>query len=948
MTSNLTRTKGAPALSLPHWFAGAPTFRRSGTRTSLMLAVAGALGVTVSPAGAQQELERVEVTGSSIKRIAAEGALPVQVLTREDIQRTGASTVEQLLQTVSAATSLNGLVAASVAGSTTGGISAVSLRGLGSHRTLVLLNGRRLAPYGMGFIGDSVSVDVNSIPLAAVERVEILKDGASAVYGSDAIAGVVNFILRSDHTGGEITAEHGDTTRGGGSIQRISGAYGIGRMDKDGFNVMLVASYQKEKPLFGRDRGFARSGINEGALNDVTSGNTFPANIAAVDGSFGPVNPSAPTGCRLPYSQIDPVFGPDQCRFDPSPLMTLVPDSERASVFGSARVAVSDHVEAFVEASFNRNRQRTLIQPVAISDQFPLSPNHPLFAVAPYNGFSTIILTSASPHYPTAYVQGITGGATPDVFVRWRAAAMGERDTTEFSESPRLALGLRGVAGGWDFDTAYVFSSSRVRETANAGYPSLGQILPLLNSGNVNFFGANTPEVDAAIRATGFVGDALKVRSTLQSIAARASRELVDMPAGPLALALGAEFRNESYLFDPHPAIRIGDIAGYGGNFLVTDKDRNVAAVFAEVNVPVLTGLEATAAVRHDRYEGAGNATTPKLGFRWLPAHSVLVRGSAGKGFRAPSLQDLYLPNTTGLTPSGLSDPRRCIPPLPPGTPGAGGPNDCQTQFPITVGGNSSLKPEKSENLTLGLVLEPTDSVSVALDAFKITLKDTIENGIDAAVILRDLAKYGSLVTRGPADPAFPDLPGPIVNIDQTNGNFGKTKLSGVDLDVRWRIPAGDVGRFTVGLAGTYFIKYDTENPDGTFTGQVGHANPSNGGVVPRWKHYLSVNWARGDWNFATAQSYQRGYRDLPGTLENPSAPGFQPRRVGSYLTYDVQGSYTGIKNLALTLGVRNLFDRDPPYTNAGGQTSFQVGYEPLYADPRGRFIYGRISYAFR
>jgi iron complex outermembrane receptor protein len=844
--------------------------------------------------------------------------LPVQVLTREDIARTGAATVEELLRHVSAATSLNGLAAASAAGSITAGISAVSLRGLGSQRTLVLLNGRRLAPYGMGFVGDSVSVDVNSIPLAAVERVEILKDGASAVYGSDAIAGVVNFILRREHTGTQIEAEYGQSTQGGGSVKRVSGAYGFGRLDSDRYNVMLLASYQKEQPLFGRDRRFARSGIHEAAFNDVTSLYTFPANITPADESFGFVNPTAPAGCPGPYAQLDPFAGADVCTFDPSPYVALLPGSERASVLGSFRLAMSNDVEAFVEASFHRNRQRTTIHPA----------------------FMASVLTAASTSYPTEYVRSLTGGSTPDVYVLWRTAQAGLRETADISDSPRLALGVQGVTGGWDFDAAYVYSGSRVREEVRGGYPLISQLQPLLDSGRVNIFGPNSSEVDAEIRATGFVGDAFHVKSTLKGLTAKASRELVNLPAGPAVVALGAEFRNEAYHFDPHPAIRAGDVAAYGGNFLPTNEDRDVGAVFAEANLPLRAGLDATVALRHDRYEGVGTATTPKLGLRWQPMPELLVRGSSGKGFRAPSLQDLYLPRSTGLTPNGLSDPLRCPASAPAST-------DCQTQFPATFGGNPNLKPEKSQNLTLGVVLEPINSLSVSVDAFKVTLEESIRT-IDAAVILNDLGKYGHLVTRGPADPANPDLPGPIINIDQTNGNFGTTRLSGVDVDMRWRVPAGVAGRVTVGLAGTYFIKYDTQNPDGTYTGQVGRANPSNGGVVPRWKHYLSVNWTRGFWSFTTAQSYQRGYRDLPGTHEDAQVPNFRPRRVGSYLTYDVQGSYIGIKNLALTLGVRNLFDRDPPYTNAGGRTSFQVGYEPLYADPRGRFVYGRVSYAFR
>ncbi len=201
-----------------------------------------------------QQMQRVEITGSSIKRIDAETALPVQVITREQIQRSGATNVEQLLQTISSVSSSGGLTAASASGATTGGISAVSLHGLTSIRTLVLLNGRRIAPYGIGFTGDSVSVDVNSIPLAAIERVEVLKDGASAVYGSDAIAGVINFILRQEFKGLELTAEYGDTTQGGANFKRATGTFGFGNLATDRFNVLAVASYQKEGALFGRDR----------------------------------------------------------------------------------------------------------------------------------------------------------------------------------------------------------------------------------------------------------------------------------------------------------------------------------------------------------------------------------------------------------------------------------------------------------------------------------------------------------------------------------------------------------------------------------------------------------------------------------------------------------------------------------------------------------------------
>ena len=944
-------------------------FTKTKVCRGLMLAFGGSLAIGSLPALAQDAAQRVEITGSSIKRIEGETALPVQVITRKEIEKSGAVNVEQLLQTVAAVSSSGGLTASSASGATTGGISAVSLRGLTSIRTLVLLNGRRIAPYGIGFTGDSVSVDVNSIPLSAIERVEVLKDGASAIYGSDAIAGVINFILRKDYQGAEVSALYGDTSGGGASTTRASATFGFGDLGTDRYNVMLVASAQKEKALFGRDRDFASSGINVDALNDTTSGNTFPANVFILNGPRAGAtrNPGAPS-CVAPYAVLDPLFPSNRCRFDPSPLVTLLPDSERISLFASAKFQLTSNIEGFIEASYNKNKQHTVIQPVPLSDQFTLPDNHPLFNQAPYNGLypndpvrfgalagqltglppgrSTIILSPVDPAYPTAYMQGVVGAGNPlpNIAVRYRSAVTGNRDLTDISTAPRITAGVRGEAMGWDFDAAFLHSQSKVREQVNGGYPSQSAILPLLNSGTVNLWGPNSDAINAQLQATNFHDDAFRITSTLDSVAAKASREVMQLPAGALALAVGAEARKEKFLFDPNPTIQTGDISGYGGNFLTTDKTRNVDAAFAEVSVPIIKGLEANGAVRFDHYQGVGNSTTPKISLRWQPAKEILVRGSAGKGFRAPSLQDLYLPNTTGVTPPGLNDPTRCAPVV--ANPSS---NDCQTQFAVTFGGNPDLKPE---NYTLGIVLEPTSNFSVAVDAFKIDLKDTIVNGVTPAIILGDLAKYGSLITRGAPDGTVDvngnPTPGPITNVDQRNINLGETKVSGIDLDTKLSIPAGDLGKFTATLSATYFIKYDTQNPDGTFTGGVSQVNAATGGIIPRWKHYLAIDWARGPWTWTVAQNWQSGYWDLPGTFEDPTDPAFRPRRVGAYETYDLAVSYTGIKNLKLLGGMKNVFNRNPPYTNAGGQTSFQAGYDPQYADPRGRFVYVGVTYAFK
>jgi iron complex outermembrane receptor protein len=438
--------------------------------------------------------------------------------------------------------------------------------------------------------------------------------------------------------------------------------------------------------------------------------------------------------------------------------------------------------------------------------------------------------------------------------------------------------------------------------------------------------------VTAELRATNFIGDAFNIRSTLTSVAAKASRDLMALSGGNAGLALGIEVRREDFLFDPNPTIQTGDISGYGGNFLVTDRSRRVDAFFAELNLPLMKGLEVNAAVRFDRYQGVGNSTTPKVSLRWQPLPQVVLRAALGKGFRAPSLQDLYLPQTTGVTATGLSDPLRC--------PTTNSILDCSTQFNIINGGNPALTPEKSTNATLGVVLSPLPQLTLALDAFRINVDETINNGIAPAVILGDLTKYGNLVTRGPVDPALPNLPGPITAINQTNINLGKVKVAGFELDAKYTVAMAG-GRLTASLAGTYFSKYDTQNLDGTYSTGLDTTNTLTGGVVPRWKHYASLDWAGGPWGFTLGQNWQKGYNDLPPTGGTPL------RRVGAYELWDLQARYTGVKNLELRAGIRNLFDRDPPYSNAGGNTSFQGGYDPGYADPRGRFFYAGLTYKF-
>jgi iron complex outermembrane receptor protein len=361
------------------------------------------------------------------------------------------------------------------------------------------------------------------------------------------------------------------------------------------------------------------------------------------------------------------------------------------------------------------------------------------------------------------------------------------------------------------------------------------------------------------------------------------------------------------------------------------------------MNVPIVQNLEGDVAVRYDHYSDFGSTTNPKFSVRWQPMRQLLLRGSWGTGFLAPTLYQLWNPNTPGLSQAGVSDPLRCPDP---NAPEAANNPDCNTQYTVTFGGNPNLKPERARQTTLGFVLEPVSGTSLGIDWFNMDLKDLVSNGIPIATILSPNlgGQYASYVTRAASCPPsqfVSNAPCPITAIDQRFVNLGEVKITGLDIDARYRSPAMSWGRITASLNGSYYIKYDVEQPDGSFAGFVSNNYAAVAtGVTPRWKHYATLTWAYGPWATTVAQTFQSSYIDV---LLDPNG---NTRRVSSMSLWDLQGSYSGFKNWTFTLGVKNLFDTNPPLTNQN--LTFQAGYDPSYYDPRARFIYARVTYDWK
>jgi iron complex outermembrane receptor protein len=753
---------------------------------------------------------------------------------------------------------------------------------------------------------------------------------------------VVNFILRDNFQGLELYANGGGTTDGGGATRNFSATAGFGDLTRDKFNVLVFAGYEKDDPLFGADRPFAKSGVNVAMGNDVTSGNTFPADFVAADGSFGTFSPNAPNNCAPSIS--DPLNHPtSRCRFDPSPFVSLLPSIAKYNFFTSAHYAITDDLQLYGTASYSQHKVTTVIQPVPLSDQFAIPPNNPLATQDPYQcgpgcATATILLTSTSPYYPTAFVQSKTGGPTPDLLIRYRSFGTGLRDQADVSKQPRFTFGVKGEAGGWDLDAGFLYSQTQLTEVVYGGYPAYSKVLPLLNSGQVNFFGPSSPAVMQELMATNYYGNAYATRTTIEEFEASGSHKVIDLPAGPLQVNVDGSIRKEKFDTNPSPAIQSGDISGYGGNFLPENNERNVYGGSAEFAVPIIEGLSASPAVRYDYYQGTGGKTSPKIGLRWKPMNELMVRAAFAKGFRAPSLTELFQPQTQGVSAPGLTDNARCRT--------TQSSNDCNTQFNAILGGFKGLQPEISNTYTFGVVVSPVADLSASFDWFSVKLQHTIVFGIDGQTILSNPA-YASLITRGAPTANCPGCPGPVLQLDQTNRNFGETLVQGFDVNLQYRTPAAPWGRFTFQFDGSYFATYQIETPAGfqNFAGVVSPITNGAGGVIPRWHHYATLRYNVGPYEISLAENYQSSYRDLPNTQAAVDPTLFVPHDVASYSRVDLQAAWTGIENLRLAVGARNVGNKVPPYSNVGGQNVFQAGYDPGYVDPSGRFIYGQVTY---
>lgn len=960
-------------------------------------------GISATSAPAEQADEDeggILVTGSRIRQDPSRSALPLEIITPDDLSREGINSPEQLISLLS--TNGNGADnlssnadVTSGAQRGTNGLSAANLRGQGSAATLVLLNGRRIAAHGL----TGSAVDVNQIPFAAIERVEILKDGASAIYGTDAIGGVINFITKTSFEGIAVSGFADITQEGDSPIYRLTGTAGWGSLSEQGFNVMASVSKSWNGLLRGSDRDFVNGNQpNRGLSIDTrgtpiatafnVAGNTFqapggsllqgltltaPNGANAAGGGINILDLPGGAGCE----SFDGGMAYDEqvwnnpaaiyaCAYDTGRNVVLQQPLETLTYYGRATAALGDH-EIFAEITgsdadskkqFSYNQYSTSTSTAAnLPIYYPLNAN----TASTYNQvFNAIRTAFPDPAQRTA----LDGRYGLPIAFRYRCVVCGFREYQTNTKTLRGALGIDGPLGGtWDYRAGASYARSESNSVLGSGYYYTGVyrtttrdasgaviglpgqsdpraptapgatapgLVGLFNSGILNPFSlTQTPAAIAALESVSAEGEILYGgKYEVYQADASVSGSLFALPGGDVQVALGVDYRRETYGFDGSAAGDIGSRpnianAAFDNVNALTSRKRTVKAAYAEVLAPVFDMLELTAAVRADDYTGFGTTVNPKFTAKFQPTDWVLVRGSYNTGFRVPTFNQIFNGNTISPNPGNTRvDPTTCPSGVVSAAPG------CAAINPDTItGGNTSVGPETSDQYSVGIVVRPAPRWSFSADYWHIAVDDTIGSlTLDQA--LQNIAFL---------DPdRFIRTGGVLTLVDLRADNLGSRRTKGIEFSARGGVDAvgGEIG---LGFDGTYLLqKKEKLVPIAPYRDLRGVFSFA-GDLGLKWKHNAWVNYRRGAFFTTLSQIFRSGYDNQVISTASAARPDYNPK-VKPYIIYNASAGVEINDRFRLTAGIKNLFNTDPPFaitydSNSGAGSS----WEPRVADPRGR-----------
>jgi iron complex outermembrane recepter protein len=925
--SGLTADRDASGAYLVHRGTGRPG-PAAATTQHLQLAPTAAAGIPGPPAPPepQSELDTVTITGSYIRRTDTETPSPVQVISIDEIDKRGITSVSDAIRNLSADSS--GTLTQAFNGALAGGASGISLRGLTLDATLVLVDGHRMAPYPLADDGQRPFVDLSSLPLGIVDRVEVVKDGASALYGSDAIAGVVNIILKRTFTGIDFRASAGTSYKADGLTQHGSFTYGYGDLKEDGHNTYVNLEFRHQESIAQTRRGSYLSQLDLRSLggSDLTAGmiqqdapnnfgynGTVPGQIAPLQGGTqadswfllpgcAQQNLNYSGGCSwnsLLYHQIQPrTEGIDFSVRHTQNFAAGWQGNVTASVFDSQAEQYNNpptHVpNTWVGAGSgvlvdqtNPATTQVVLGPTSLDN--PFNPASPYFA-------------AASQYYGPAFSNYVGGPA----LLYAALTDIGPQHTQFNTTTLRFVGELEGSAAGWDMSAALGYVRAATHITYN-GFVSASALDAAL-ANNTYRVGQNSVLNSPSLYAQLAPRTSDTARSAVSFVSFNATRTLIQLPGGPLSTALGAEAR-ELVSDNPGEPLAIeGDIVGAGSSY--ARGSQTVTAAYGELAAPLWKGLELDTAARVDHYNEVGTSFTPKVGLKWTLVPQLALRGTFSKGFRAPGPAENGN-GSTGTATTAPIDPLRC--------PYTGLPSDCgQLSVAVLSKTNPALRPERSKSYTAGVVLEPVKGIDLTVDYFRIRRDDEI--------IPEPLAL--ATPVRGAQQPGT-SFPGPIIYYGQPYVNASSSQTAGFDAELKTQWSLNQYGRLSAGLSGTYLTLSQQTFGGGTFV-YVGTVGPTAvGGAVgtPRTRATANLEWELGPISLGGFADY---HSQMKAIDESTSGPGVclqlyatNPNcYVASFITVDLFGKYRWSEHFDTTLTVSNIANRLSPLDTAtyGGQ----------------------------
>lgn len=848
----------------------------------LALAAAGALLVLPESRAAEGDdaTQRIVVTGSNF-RFGEPESTPLQVITRTQIERSGLPTLSDVIRAISADN--NGTLTQAFAGAFAGGASGIALRGLSVGSTLVLLDGRRVAAYPLSDDGQRSFVDLSSLPLALVDRIEILKDGASAVYGSDAVAGVVNIITRREQAGAAAGLRMGVSSRRDGETYGWHATLGAGDLAAEGYSALLHFEGRQQHAIWQLDRGGTLSNLDLRGLGgpDLRAGVVLPGNAAPANFAFTLVGMVAPLdadrnqigpfqllpGC--PPASREPGGG---CVWNWLTSAQIQPPTKGLNLGARLDKRVADGWVVGLTVDAARSSADQWFRSTSIPQPTQTDPRS-----------SSVLLPPDHPDNPFGPTQG--------AILYYEFGDVGARIRQHRTQSYRVMASATGQLGGWAVDASLGYSDARTRTTF-IGFIRESVLASLLASGTYRV-GVNAGLNSAALYEQLAPRTEHIAKSTLGFADVRASRELVRLPAGPVQVGVGAEVRRTS--LDNPPQTFSGDILGSG--ISAASGASTTYSAFAETHVPLAEGLVADAAVRHERYVGAASYTAPKVALKWQAAPGWTARGSVSRGFRMPSLVESSDSGLTFFTTYNNAD--RC--------PTTQLPADCQGPIMLTIAGNPQLKPETSVSRTAGIVLEPSRSLRASFDAYWIERRNE--------VVISSFSSAAPVF--GGPDLAFPGLPPPLVGFDLPFVNASSTRTSGFDVELNTRLDAGASGRVTTNAQFTR-IRSLRQRIDGVhyeFAGTHGPTSLSGNVGTPKNRARIELLWQNGPLEAGGAVNYIGGFSATDPFIgsaclaleANPSC------RIKSFTTADLYLGWRPAAQTEFGVHVRNLFDARAP-----------------------------------